>query len=145
MFLGMYEHTLDAKGRLVMPRKFRDQLEEGCFVTQGQEHCLTVWPPEAFQAEYDRVSSLPATDRRARKYRRSFFGGGADVALDKQGRIPIPENLRAWAGMVKDVTVVGQGHLVEVWATEVWDSEKAEADEYFSGVEEVLGLGGEEL
>jgi MraZ protein len=144
VFLGTYEHTLDAKGRLVMPRKIRELLEGDCVITKGQEHCLYVWTPEAWQQEYERVSSLPTMDRKARKFKRSFFAGANNVSLDKQGRIPIPEKLREWAGMVKDITVVGNGDLVEIWSTEVWENEEAEADEYYSGIEEVLGTGGEQ-
>jgi MraZ protein len=145
MFLGTYEHTLDAKGRLVMPRKFREVLTDECVITKGQERCLYVWPPESWQREYERVSHLPTTDRRARKYKRSFFAGADNVSLDKQGRIPIPEKLRSFAGMVKDITVVGSGDLIEIWSTEVWENEEAEADEYYSGIEEVLGLGEDQL
>jgi MraZ protein len=145
MFLGTYEHSLDAKGRLVMPRKFRDLLEDGCVITKGQEHCLSVWPPDAWKQEYERVNNLPATNRKARMYRRAFFAGADKVSLDKQGRVPVPEKLRVWAEMDKDVTVVGSGDVIEVWATSVWDAEEAKADDFFSGVEEVLGLGGEEI
>lgn len=145
MFLGTYEHTLDAKGRLVMPRKFRDLLEAGCVITKRQEHCLAVYTPEAWKQEYERVNNLPNTNRKARMYRRSLFAGANDVTLDKQGRIPVPENLRGWAGMEKEVTVVGSGDVIELWPTSVWDAEEAEADEFFSGVEETFGLGGEEI
>ncbi len=142
MFLGTYEHTLDAKGRLVMPVKFRSKLAGGCVITPGQEGCLTVWPLEAFQKEYERIANLPATDRSARMYRRTIFAGGADVALDGQGRIPIPENLRGWSGMVKDVTVTGSGPLIEVWAREAWEAERDQAGEFFSNIESPLGLDG---
>ena len=145
MFLGTYEHTLDAKGRLVMPVKFRSKLAGGCVITPGQEGCLTVWPLEAFQKEYERISNLPATDRGARMYRRTMFAGGADVTLDGQGRIPIPENLRDWAGMAKDVTVTGSGPLIELWAKESWESELAQAGEFFSNIESPLGLDGMSL
>ncbi len=145
MFLGTYEHTLDAKGRLVMPRKFRDLLEDGCVITKRQEHCLAVYTPEAWKQEYERVNNLPNTNRKARMYRRSLFAGANDVTLDKQGRIPVPENLRGWAGMEKEVTVVGSGDVIELWPTSVWNAEEAEADEFFSGVEETFGLGGEEI
>ena len=142
MFLGTYEHTLDAKGRLVMPVKFRSKLAGGCVVTPGQEGCLTVWPLEAFQQEYDRIANLPATDRSARMYRRTIFACGADVVLDGQGRIPIPEHLREWSGMVKDVTVTGSGPLIEVWARGAWEAERDEAGEFFNNIESPLGLDG---
>ncbi len=145
MFLGTYEHTLDAKGRLVMPRKFRAKLEDGCYVTPGQEGCLTVWTPDAFQKEYQRVTNLPSTDRDGRLYRRTFLGAGTEVTPDKQGRVPISEALRQWAQLDKDVTVLGQGEVVEVWATEVWAGEKEISGEYFQNIEDPIGTGGEEL
>ena len=145
MFLGTYEHTLDAKGRLVMPRKFRAKLEDGCYVTPGQEGCLTVWTPDAFQKEYQRVTNLPSTDRDGRLYRRTFLGAGTEVTPDKQGRVPISEALRQWAQLDKDVTVLGQGEVVEVWATVVWAGEKEISGEYFQNIEDPIGTGGEEL
>ncbi len=145
MFLGTYEHTLDAKGRLVMPRKFRAKLEDGCYVTPGQEGCLTVWTPDAFQKEYQRVTNLPSTDRDGRLYRRTFLGAGTEVTPDKQGRVPISEALRQWAQLDKEVTVLGQGEVVEVWATEVWAGEKEVSGEYFQNIEDPIGTGGEEL
>ena len=145
MFLGTYEHTLDAKGRLVMPVKFREKLEGGCVITPGQEDCLTVWPMDVFEKEYERIANLPATDRDARKYRRTIFAGGADVSLDNQGRIPIPENLREWAQMAKDVTVTGSGPLIELWAREKWESERDEAGEFFSSISSPLDLDGKSI
>lgn len=145
MFLGTYEHTMDAKGRVVMPRKFRDLLEAGCVITKGREHCLAVYPPEAWEQEYERVNSAPSTDTNARLYRRSLFAGASDVVPDKQGRIPVPENLRVWAQMEKDITVVGSGEVVEIWASDVWAAEEAKADEFFSGGEQVVGRSGEVL
>ena len=125
-----------------MPVKFREKLAGGCVITPGQEDCLTVWPMDVFQKEYDRIADLPATDRSARKYRRMMFAGGADLTLDAQGRIPIPENLRDWSGMVKDVTVTGSGPLIELWAKERWEAERDEAGEFFSSIETPLGLDG---
>jgi len=145
VFLGTYDHSLDGKGRLVMPSKFRGDLDNGCVITKGQEHCLYVFPLNRWQAEVSRISNLPRTDRRARKFSRSFFAGASDITLDKQGRIQIPEKLRAYASLEKDVTVVGSAEHVEIWSTSVWESEEAEADEYYAGIEEVLGLGGEDL
>ena len=145
MFLGTYEHTLDAKGRLVMPRKFRETLERGCYVTPGQEGCLTVWTPDAFEKEYARVTSLPSTHREGRKFRRAFLGASAEVVPDKQGRVPIADALKNWAQLEKDVTVLGQGEVIEVWATDVWLGEKEIADDYFQNVGSPLGTGGEEL
>ncbi len=143
MFLGEYQHSLDAKGRLVLPRKFRGDLEDGCVITKGQEHCLYVFPMDRWQDEVDKVSKLPRTDRRARNFARSFFAAASDQTLDKQGRIAVPEGLRRFASLEKDVTVVGVAERIEVWATEVWEGVQAEADEYYAGIEEALSAEGD--
>ncbi len=142
MFLGEYEHSLDNKGRLVMPAKFRDALDGGCVVTQGQENCLYVFPLEQWEEEVARVSRLPRTDRRARNYARSFFAGASDQTLDKQGRIQLTDKQRRFAGLQKDVTIVGVAERIELWATPAWQSVAAEADEYYAGIEEVLSDAG---
>jgi len=142
VFLGQYEHSLDSKGRLVMPRRFRDALDGGCVVTQGQENCLYVFPLSQWDVEVARVSRLPRTDRRARNYARSFFAGASDQTLDKQGRVQLTDKQRRFAGLEKDVTVVGVAERIELWATPAWASVVAEADEYYAGIEEVLGDAG---
>jgi MraZ protein len=138
VFLGEYEHSLDSKGRLVMPVKIREELAAGCIVTQGQENCLYVFPLEQWDEEVARVSRLPRTDRRARNYARSFFAGANQQTLDKQGRIQLTDKQRRFAGLKKDVTIVGVAERVELWATPAWESIAAEADEYFAGIEEAL-------
>ncbi len=138
MFLGQYSHSLDEKGRVVMPSKFRQGLERGCVVTKGQERCLFVFPMEQWDEEARRVLDLPRTDRRARNYSRSFFASATDQMPDRQGRVQIPESLRAYAGLNKDLTVVGVADHIEIWATDTWQSVAAEADEYYAGIEEVL-------
>lgn len=138
MFLGQYEHTLDAKGRVVMPRKFRDLLAEGLVITKGQEHCLYVFPLDRWDEEMTRVSRLPRTNIKARNYARSFFAAATDQTLDKAGRIQLPEPLRSYASLNKDVTIVGVAERIELWSTSEWETVQAEADEYYAGIEEVL-------
>lgn len=138
VFLGEFSHSLDDKGRVVMPRKFRPGLERGCVITKGQERCLYVFPMEQWDEEASRVQRLPRTDRRARNFARSFFASAADQSLDRQGRVQIPEPLREYAGLEKDVTVVGVADRIELWSTTVWQDVAAEADEYYAGIEEVL-------
>ncbi|GMQ93468.1 MAG: division/cell wall cluster transcriptional repressor MraZ [Acidimicrobiia bacterium] len=138
MFLGEYSHSLDAKGRVVMPSRFRPGLERGCVLTKGQERCLYVFALDRWDGEAQRVLKLPRTDRRARNYARSFFASAIDQTLDKAGRCQIPESLRAYAGLSKDVTVVGVADRVEIWDTATWETVAAEADEYYAGIEEVL-------
>jgi MraZ protein len=138
VFLGEFSHTLDDKGRVVMPRKFRPGLERGCVITKGQERCLYVFPMERWDEEAGRVLRLPRTDRRARNFSRSFFASATDQLLDRQGRIQLPEALRAYAGLEKDATVVGVADHIEIWAGDTWQTVAAEADEYYAGIEEVL-------
>jgi len=143
VFLGEYQHALDDKGRVVLPRKFRDDLEKGCVITKGQEHCIYVFTMDRWQEEMAKVSKLPRTDRRSRNFSRSFFAGASDQTLDKQGRVAIPENLRTFASLDKDVTVVGVADYIEIWSTSVWEDVAAEADELYAGIEEVLSEGGD--
>ena len=138
MFLGQYVHTLDSKGRVVMPRKFRGGLADGCVITKGQERCLYVFPLERWEEEARRVQRLRRTDRRARTFSRSFFAGASDQSLDRQGRIQIPEPLRDYAGLEKEVTVVGVADRLELWASDLWQHEATRADEYYAGIEEAL-------
>ncbi len=138
MFLGEFSHSLDDKGRVVMPSKFRSGLEGGCVVTKGQERCLYVFPIEQWQTESERVLKLPRTDRRARNYARAFFASAIDQTLDKAGRCQIPEPLRLYANLGKEVTVVGVADHVEIWDTGTWASVAREADDYYAAIEEVL-------
>lgn len=138
MFLGEYQHSLDDKGRLVLPSKFRDGLAEGCVVTKGQEHCLYVFPMDRWEIEVERVNRLPRTNRRNRNYARSFFGAATDQKPDKQGRIQVPPPLRTFADLDKDVMVVGVADRLELWNAEAWEALSDEADELYADIEEAL-------
>ena len=138
MFLGEYNHSLDEKGRVVMPSKFRQRLERGCVVTKGQERCLFVFPTDQFDEEASKVLSLPRTDGRARKFSRSFFASATDQVPDKQGRVQVPEALRTYAGLEKEVVVVGIADHIEIWAAAAWHQASAEADESYAEIEDVL-------
>jgi MraZ protein len=138
VFLGEYQHSVDSKGRLVLPSRFRDRLERGLVVTKGQERCLYVFPIDKWDEEVEQVNNLPRTDRRSRNYARSFFGSASDQQLDGQGRIQIPQPLREYASLAKDVVVIGVADRVEIWNVESWESVSGEADEQFAGIEEAL-------
>ena len=138
MFLGEYQHSVDSKGRLVLPSRFRDRLERGLVVTKGQERCLYVFPIDKWDQEVEQVNNLPRTDRRSRNYARSFFGSASDQQLDGQGRIQMPQPLREYASLAKDVVVIGVADRVEIWNVESWESVSDEADEQFAGIEEAL-------
>lgn len=119
-FMGTYTPKIDEKGRLFLPAKFRNRLAEGLVVTQGQEKCLVVWPQDVFDAEADRVSSRPQTSKAARAYTRMLFSSGAEGSLDKQGRIGLPTSLRDYAGLDRDVVVIGARDRLEMWNPERW-------------------------
>ncbi|HEX5630586.1 MAG TPA: division/cell wall cluster transcriptional repressor MraZ [Acidimicrobiia bacterium] len=138
MFLGEYQHSVDEKGRIVMPAKFRERLEAGAVVTKGQERCLYVFPQDRWADEVAKVSRLPRTNRRNRDYARAFFGGASDLQMDKQGRLPIPQPLRSFAGLDKDVVVVGVSDRLEIWDAVSWQSLSSQADELYAGIEEAL-------
>jgi len=142
VFLGEYQHSIDDKGRLVLPRKFRDELSGGCVITKGQERCLFVFSMDRWREEVGKVSRLPRTDRRARNYARSFFAAASDQPLDRQGRIQVPDGLRRYASLEKEATIVGVADRIEIWSTEAWEGERAQADDYYAGIEEVLSAEG---
>ncbi|MDJ0790694.1 MAG: division/cell wall cluster transcriptional repressor MraZ [Acidimicrobiia bacterium] len=142
MFLGEYSHSLDEKGRVVMPSKFRPGLAAGCVVTKGQERCLYVFPSDRWDEEASRVLRLPRTDRRARNFSRSFFASASDQTLDRSGRCQVPEPLRHYAGLTKDVTVVGVADHIEIWDTDTWRDVAGEADDYYADIQEVLSEDG---
>jgi MraZ protein len=137
MFLGEYVHTIDEKGRLTIPARFRGELAAGVVVTRGMDRCLTVYPMDEWNRLAKKVSELPVGDRRARTLRRLVFGGAADVVPDKQGRVLIPPNLREYARLDGEVIVTGLHTYVEVWNLDSWreerkvlEEERAEATEW---------------
>ncbi len=138
MFLGEYQHTIDPKGRVVLPSRFRDELAKGCVITKGQERCLFVFTLEQWEQEVERIKSLPRTDRKFRNYARAFFAGAMDQRPDKQGRIQVPANLRSYAGLDKEVAVVGVGERLELWDNSRWQEVTSSADEYYADIEEAL-------
>ncbi len=138
MFLGEYSHSVDDKGRVVMPSKFRGELDAGLVITKGQEHCLYVFPNDRWEVEADKVLKLPRTNRKNRSYSRAFFASASNQALDKAGRCQIPEKLRTYAGLGKDVTVIGVADRVEIWDPISWDAVAQEGDDYYADIQEAL-------
>jgi MraZ protein len=139
MFLGTHAPRLDEKGRLILPAKFREQLEKGVVVTRGQERCLYVFPAAEFERLAEQLRQAPVTSKQARDYMRVFLSGASDEIPDKQGRITIPPALRSYAGLSRDCTVIGAGHRVEIWDAGAWEAYLAEQEEVFSDqAEEVV-------
>jgi MraZ protein len=139
LLLGTYTPRLDDKGRLILPAKFRGQLASGLVMTKGQERCLFLLPMDEFRRMYDQIRQAPVTSKQARDYLRVFLSGASDEIPDKQGRISIPAPLRAYAGLGRDVAVIGAGTRVEIWDAGAWETYLAEQEaEYAATAEEVL-------
>ncbi len=120
MFMGEYNHTIDAKGRLIVPSKFREQLGNVFVVTKGLDGCLFVYPHEEWQNIEKSFREKPLTSMDARKFTRFFFAGAAECEVDKQGRILLPANLREYADIEKDIVSIGALNRVEIWSKERW-------------------------
>jgi len=129
MFMGEYQHTIDDKGRLIMPAKFREDLGGKFVVTKGLDGCLFVYPMKEWQTLETKLRNLPFTKADARAFARFFFSGATECELDKQGRILLPVNLREHSRLKKDVFIIGVSTRLEIWSKEVWEeySGKAEA------------------
>jgi MraZ protein len=132
MFLGTHTPRLDDKGRLILPAKFREQLEEGVIVTRGQERCLYVFPVEEFSRISEQLRQAPVTSKQARDYLRVFLSGASDEAVDKQGRVTIPAMLRTYAGLNRDCAVIGAGQRIEIWDLTAWESYLQEQEQTFA-------------
>ena len=107
MFMGEYDHQLDTKGRMIIPSKFRYDLNERFIITRGLDKCLFGYTLDEWQQIEEKMKTLPMTKKDARKFMRMFFSGAIEVELDKQGRINIPQNLRKYANLTKECTVIG--------------------------------------
>lgn len=128
MFLGRYHHTLDAKGRLAIPARFRDALADGLVLTRGIDRCLALYPMTAWRPLAEKVSALPISDPDARNFRRLVFAEAADLAVDAQGRILVPPELRRYAGLERDALVVGMDTAIEIWSPDRWQAVEALMD-----------------
>ncbi len=122
MFMGEYNHTIDAKGRLIVPTKFREQLGEAFVITKGNDGCLAIYTNEAWETFLGKIQTLPANNH-IRTYVRNIVGSSVEVVTDKQGRILVPGNLREHAGLDKDVVLVGVIDKIEVWDKERWQAQ----------------------
>jgi MraZ protein len=128
MFLGEYSHTIDDKGRLTLPAKYRAELATGVVVTRGIDKCLFVFPMDEWKKLAEQVSALPLTDAQAREFRRLLFSGATDAELDKQGRVLLPQYLRDYAGLNGNVVVAGLNTHMEIWTPDAWNTIRANFD-----------------
>src|SRR5215813_15093580 len=132
VFLGTHTPRLDEKGRLILPAKFRDDLAGGVVITKGQERCLYVFPTHEFQRIAGQLRDTPVTHKAARAYSRVFFASAHDEVPDKQGRVSIPGHLREYAGLDRDLVVIGASSRVEIWDQQAWDTYLATSETAFA-------------
>lgn len=142
VFLGEYRHTLDPKGRIVLPADVREDFADGCVVTKGQEKCLYVFPLSRWEEEVEKLNRLPRTNKKVRSYLRSYLAGAKEVIPDKQGRVMVPEHLRTYAGLDREAVVVGVLDRIEIWNQESWEDLSSGADEYLANIGEEFGIEG---
>jgi len=141
-FLGTYTPKLDDKGRLILPAKFRSALAGGLVMTKGQEHCLFVMSFDEFRRMHDQLRQAPVTHKQSRDYLRVFLSGATDELPDKQGRVSVPPLLRSYAGLDRDVAVIGAGSRIEIWDLATWEAYLAEQEPgYADTAEEVFPNG----
>ena len=121
MLLGTHTPKLDDKGRLILPAKFRDQLASGVVITRGQENCLFVFSADEFARVSERIREAPLTSKQARDYLRVFLSGASDEVPDKQGRVTLPAILREYAGLDRELVIIGVGSRAEIWDARAWE------------------------
>lgn len=128
MFIGEYQHTIDEKGRLAMPVKFRAQMAEGAVITKGLDNCLSVYTLSEWQKLAEKLASMPFTQAASRAFARMMLAGATQVVPDKQGRVNIPSYLREYAGISGQVVVAGLYSRVEIWSQKNWQEYKAKTE-----------------
>ena len=129
MFLGQFQHSLDEKGRLMIPARYRELLAAGAFITQGFDKCLMVMTENYFKQVYDRINAMNLADPTARLLRRLILSNAYPVEVDKVGRILVPQNLRQAAVLESEAIVAGQGEYFEVWTPAAWNEQMNQLQE----------------
>ncbi len=140
MFMGEYNHIIDAKGRLIIPARFRELLGEEFILTKGLDGCLSIYPMDAWEAFETKLRALPLTNKNARTFTRFFVAGATNCELDRQGRILVPQTLREFAGLEKEVVLTGNLDQIEIWSKEKW-SENCNYDDMDSIAESMQDMG----
>lgn len=121
MLLGEYQHSIDAKGRVILPAKFREEIGDNCIATKGLEKCLFVYPKQEWNVLESKLKQLPLAKAEARAFVRFFFSGAAELECDKQGRVLVPSNLREHAALDKDIVIIGVLNRIEIWDKTTWE------------------------
>ena len=139
MLLGEFQHSLDTKGRMAIPAKFRDKLVSGAIITRGIDNCLFVFAHAEWEALATKLIALPLAQANSRAFVRLMLAGASDVVFDNQGSILIPDYLRKYAGLKKDVVVAGLYNRIEVWDESAWQSYKTKTESSSEAIAEQLG------
>lgn len=139
MFIGEYHHSVDGKGRMAVPAKFRERLKKGAVVTKGLDNCLVIYPQKAWEALAEKLSSLPISQANTRAFSRLMLAGAMDIELDKQGRMIIPEYLRKYGSLKKKVVVAGLFNRLEIWDEKKWESYRSKTEQSSNKIAEQLG------
>ena len=143
MFRGRYEHAIDSKGRISIPSKFREILNkkyDDRLVITNFDHCLVAFPFEEWSVLEEKVKSLPLLKKEARTFLRFFYSSGIDCMIDKQGRLLIPQALRDYANLQKNIVLVGEGKKIEIWSKELWEVEFRKSQEGFEQISDTLAV-----
>lgn len=139
MLLGEYKHNLDSKGRLAVPAKFREKLSSGAIITRGLDNCLFVFANKEWEALAQKLMALPLSQSNSRAFVRLMLAGASDVQPDAQGRILIPDYLRVYAGLKKEIVVAGLYNRVEIWDKDSWEKYKQKTESASEEIAEKLG------
>lgn len=140
MFIGEYSHTIDNKGRMAVPAKFRQNLKKGAIVTRGLDNCLFIYTQSEWEKLVEKLSSLPLSQEKSRAFSRLMLAGAMDVAIDSQGRILIPEYLRKFANLKKDAIIAGLYNRLEIWDSSQWQTYKQKTEKQSTKIAEELTL-----
>lgn len=138
MLVGEFQHTIDNKGRVIMPAKFRDYLGDRFVITKGLDNCLFVYPQEEWGVVVEKLRQLSFTKADARAFSRFFFSGADEVEMDKQGRVLLAPNLREYAGLEREIMVIGVSSRVEIWDREKWLSYSEQASSDYESIAEKI-------
>lgn len=139
MFIGEYSHTIDEKSRLSIPIKFRPELTEGAVITRGLDNCLFLFTRAEWQKLAEKLASLPFSQANTRAFARLMLAGAMDVTLDKQGRIILPDYLREFAGLKKQVVITGLYNRLEIWEAQTWAKYKQSTENQSEEIAERMG------
>lgn len=142
MFIGEYSHSIDDKGRVAVPKKFRGKLGKAPVITRGLDSCLFLYTADEWEKIAEKLSTLPISQKNTRAFSRLMLAGAMDLSIDKQGRIGIPEYLRKYAGFSKNVVVAGLYNRLELWDEKAWNAYKAKTESESEEIaEQMLDLG----